>query len=1064
MRLCQLAIHQLPGVAPLTLNELAPGINFVTGPNAIGKSSIARALQAVLQDPQRLNAAPISVTATFEHDGQRWQVERSGGAINWQIDGRDVEPPPLPAAEALPCYWLSAESLLVPADADQAALHHRLRQVLAGGIDLGQVRQATFPQAEGYPKKDYGDLLEARQQRSHQEEDYRRLAAERDALPQRRQALEAARRAREDVRRVEAALALATAYDEEARTNAGLAAIPDGVKQLKGDEAQRLAALKEDLAAAEQTITEAQAQLTEQTRALERLGLGDHPPSQSVIQGWGHQLQTLREAEQEARRHQAEADRAAARENEALTDLAQTLPDLPRLTPAVVEDIEAALLQRSQQAAAGPATGSPLLTPGGLAGMGLGALAAGLLTLAGSWLDMATLMLVGGAAAMVAALLILVAARQVHRPGNPSAADDAARELLSRHGIRVEGLQGSGLGRLLRIARRLDDAREAVAEARAEHQHHAARADERRQALLSGLSDGVSAAAANLDPPDSDRLKAHIDDLAQRSQQAREIDQRRQRAEGDLQQARERRASIQAERDGLFQAIGLTPEDHQALETRLEWHARHEQLQQTLREQQVLIRERAQPLAADDDLQALAANGDVPALEARRDELAEQARQVDDRQAAIADLQVRLDQAGGDNALATALAREQTLEEQIRDRIANHLQQRLGEWLLDDVERAYRRQHEPALIADARDRFERFTAHQWSLTVDDQQTLAARDLQQNRERSLEELSAGTRTQLLLAARIAWARDLERTHVTLPLVLDEALSATDPQRFEAVVNNLAQLVDEESRQILFLTARPEEPVLWQQITGASPRLIDLQALRQQQTTPPAMVSVPARPAPPRPDGLNATQYAERLQVPAVDPRRDAGDVHLFHLLRDDLSTLHELLDHWGITTLGPAENWLASPAGQSMAHQHSWPVLLAGRIAMARAWLQLAAEGLGQPLDADTIARSDTQTRVMTGRINTVAKQHDWEAAPLIAALRNGAVKNLGKPRIDALESWLTDHGYLDPRPPLDAEALEHGVLGQLGHHYTPTEIRTLCHWLALASGRAGQPRETVQEQ
>jgi len=236
MRLCHLEIHQLPGVAPMTLDDLAPGINFVTGPNAIGKSSIARALQAVLQDPQRLDAAPISVTATFEQDGQRWQVERAGNALNWQTDGRDVEPPPLPAAEALPCYWLSAESLLVPADTDQAALHHRLRQVLAGGIDLGQVRQATFPHSEGFPQKDYGDLLEARQQRSRQEEDYRRLAAERDALPQRRQALEAARRARDEVGRVEGALTLAAAYKEEAGIKAKLAAIPDGAKQLKGDE------------------------------------------------------------------------------------------------------------------------------------------------------------------------------------------------------------------------------------------------------------------------------------------------------------------------------------------------------------------------------------------------------------------------------------------------------------------------------------------------------------------------------------------------------------------------------------------------------------------------------------------------------------------------------------------------------------------------------------------------------------------------------------------------------------------------------------------------------------
>ena len=46
MRLTRLKIQQLPGIDPgFELDKIDPGVNLVTGPNAIGKSSLIRALR-----------------------------------------------------------------------------------------------------------------------------------------------------------------------------------------------------------------------------------------------------------------------------------------------------------------------------------------------------------------------------------------------------------------------------------------------------------------------------------------------------------------------------------------------------------------------------------------------------------------------------------------------------------------------------------------------------------------------------------------------------------------------------------------------------------------------------------------------------------------------------------------------------------------------------------------------------------------------------------------------------------------------------------------------------------
>ncbi|MYH69210.1 MAG: AAA family ATPase, partial [Gammaproteobacteria bacterium] len=62
MRLKRLNIQALPGIEPgFAFEPPAAGVNIVTGPNAIGKSSLARALGYLLRDAQKSDPPALSL-------------------------------------------------------------------------------------------------------------------------------------------------------------------------------------------------------------------------------------------------------------------------------------------------------------------------------------------------------------------------------------------------------------------------------------------------------------------------------------------------------------------------------------------------------------------------------------------------------------------------------------------------------------------------------------------------------------------------------------------------------------------------------------------------------------------------------------------------------------------------------------------------------------------------------------------------------------------------------------------------------------------------------------------
>src|SRR5690606_27838985 len=176
-------------------------------------------------------------------------------------------------------------------------------------------------------------------------------------------------------------------------------------------------------------------------------------------------------------------------------------------------------------------------------------------------------------------------------------------------------------------------------------------------------------------------------------------------------------------------------------------------------------------------------------------------------------------------------------------------------FLLDAIEAEHRSEAQPPALARAAALFERFTHREFFLRFESEtgtrRRLAAAD-STGRLLGLDQLSTGTRAQLLIASRLAFALEAEdaagaapgggagdaldsaTNRLGLPFFLDEALTTSDPQRFAAVASAILDVAALEGRQFIYLSARSDDAELWQRAAAKHGSSISVVQLGSQGT--------------------------------------------------------------------------------------------------------------------------------------------------------------------------------------------------------------------------------------
>lgn len=1133
MKLERLRITHLPGMNQgVNLEDLDPGLNIITGPNASGKSSIVRALHYLVDSHSEPDQGALTLEAVFQVDSERVEVTRTGSQVVWQKHGQPMEPPALPETEFVHCYWLSMADLLEQGPTE-AAILDQLRRELAGGFDLDAVRRD--------PMLSVGPQHGRRQEQVLRERDkalrairqqYESLERQREELPALEEQIRGAERANQEAASIEQAMALLEAMRQRSEAETLLGRFPEAMGWVNGDEARRLQSLEEQLETLRNDHSVAEQARSRASQAMVDTGLADNAPAEEDLEACREHLEQAGQCAARLTEQQGTLDRARAREQQAVANLHPTADDQPSLEPkavaratrlaeqlrekrrrleelqseAGVEPPDETVIEAQRTMARELARWLRQLEPARFRHLLVGAgtaVAAALAATVSGFLEGAFVTL---ALALVAALGGGWSLWQLRGMGGE-------RRLARQRALEHE-LAPPDAWEPAAVAERLKSLETAIAEGQLQVER--ARLDEARQSDLASLRDSVSALEdekadlareVGFDPEvtaegvawfmnqaselvqaraqraevqnrmeglqeemerhlqqvvtvlgrhgahveaaaDIATVKSHFQALESRVMRLRESEKEHARARDEVARLGRQIDEARQALEDLYRGAGLEPGDRQSLIDYCNQLPQYRQARDEVRKAQVLEQDRRSRIEADAQLLELATSGEDTELQRRLTDARERASELETLRDRRSELRAQLDETGRNRDLERARLAAEQARDALTDAWHEAMVAEAGQFLLCDVAEEHRTEHQPAVLADARRRLARFTHNRYDLEVGENGRIEVRDTVQGLRQPPDHLSTGTRMQLFLAVRLAWTSVQEGGRESLPIFLDEALTTSDPERFDAIVHNLQSLVNDEGRQVIYLSAEPADVVRWERALGGPVHSLDLLAGQRVERRPEGE-QYPLAPVEPVPEpGARAPEdYAALLGVPPVEPVSDAGAIHVFHLLRDDLPMMHQLMERWRTCRLGELELLLDSNAGMHALTDGEQLNRLRARCRIARLWVELWVVGRGRRVDRNALEASGAVTESFIDAVTEQAGAVNGDAGALIQALRDRKVARFQQTKADELEEWFRDNGYIVDEAPLTPEQREQQTLWRAGDLAPPEEIQAVVSWL-----------------
>lgn len=1134
MILEKLIIRRLPGIeTPFETPTLSPGFNVIVGPNGIGKTSLRRAVAALLW-PETEPSSLVDVAATWRWGRQRWTAERLGKDVVWTRDGVTSDPPELPPREHAHCYTIAFEDLSED-NLDDAALVEWIVKQMAGGYDLGQVlAEPPFELGARHGQVARRELVRHRADLERAITRQRRLETRRDELPRLEQERDAALAAREEITRLERWIEGRRWSDQVAKIDQELASLPPELAQLRGDELDRVReeSLRLD------TLARQEQELARELEALDRSLSRRRPPTSDALREANEWLERHEELVARAADLGRERDKllaklggvAAPRENrfddaewvalEALLrrgdELRETesrlaseaalLADDDELdTPefaASVDQYEAAIRTLRRWLSTEPSRRAFLAgLPLSLAWIG------GCLSIEFAW---SPIVAAGALPALIGLARDLMVRPEVTRAELERRYEETGLPTPDRWTAGEVAEQLETLEAIWEGSR--DRQRQRTERERLEQRGRLARSEREewereRQRLGTHLGTGTSTSALGLwavarewvaAEEWRDELRAIESDLARVEDEAGRLGRQLARVLGstddesgstpswrvrlarakearddvDADEAR-RRALVERKRERevereertarvreLYARAGLERADELALARRIEALARYRELQQERHTLEWNARERREELERLDAPLPIDIASAERALESARERAARYAEWV----SRITELESEVARTAEEGELSRLLAQVD------RDRTRLDLQRdealfaASGAWLLEQAAAQHRQRSQPRVFRRASAMFGLFTRFRFELVLTEQGLgreptwFRARDTEVGTLHELGELSSGTRTQLLLAVRLAFALEADARHV-LPLFLDEVMSHSDPDRRLALADNLIQLVKVEERQIFYLTCQPNDAAQLEtllQRARIDSATVDLAALREVAAAPKwGRAMIPEPPRVPEPEDSTWEAFADAARVPPLDLPRGLDAQHVLYLAPSDLDLVRRLLS-LGLTHIGPARSLLASP-GVSVYLQEDERLRLERRLRLADVFVELWGEGRPARLDPERLDRLGVSDRYR-GALGEIASEVEWDAeqvAFVLAAREDERLKGLRSR--ETLIDRLREEGWVDDRPRLDRETLLARALARLApdveaDEYSADEVtESIGTWWQLAS-------------
>ncbi|MFB6346976.1 MAG: hypothetical protein ABEK50_14720 [bacterium] len=1136
-----ISVRRMPGVEPpgLTLEDFDSGINVIHGPNAAGKTTVARAFNALLW-PDRTAPDGAMVNGEFTFGESNWFVEYNAGRHRFERDGTPVDAPPLPAGDQIDRYNLALHDLLQE-ETTNSDFAEFIVQELSGGYDLsGAAESLGFkesPSGRGNSTRRVEDAVEElnddRKKMSELKDERRR----RRRLEQELSEVEEARRRLEYLEQLRDWYTAREDYREQKRL---LEELPDVMEDVSGDETETLEDLQSEINQLEQQEKQANDTLEEAEETVSMLDYPYEEDATSRLQELRSRHETLKDHERDIaslekeleavkKKRRAEAknlgddvtteqlDSLDRAQYDELSDLAREyesaknqLESFEKLKTLLTDDVNNDLPDPATLKSGCDALENWLSSTSGEEGQSTPEPAGNLPLLVGS-VAIAGLSVTAGALihigfyALLALPLILhwwaggfgtssattgpdeadarsVVRKQYERLELEPSPDEWTREavrstldelydrwaeatlnqLKQQDWARRRDDYGDLQDKKEEIDRRRDQFAEAYGfapeDARMLHQltnrlrrwqdahsevleieEFLEQRRSQKQDVLETLEEWnleETTEAAEV----ADRLKT----IETRIQTFNEAEREKEQARDSLDEVDQRLPELREKKAELFRSLDLEPGNETALREFCERHEAYRDRLQECNTAEGIMSDKHDDLTAMEHYRPDHEEWDRTRIDQEIEEVRTEAERYDEIKQEITEITTRIEEAKQSYEVEPALAEKQRALDALREQFEEDCEAMIGNVLCEYVQSVNTDRTMPAVFERARELFSRITSGNYKLVPPpmDEPAFRVKETRTGRSRSLNELSSGTRVQVLMAVRLAFVEQGE-DRGKLPIYMDETLANADDEKAHTIIESTQELA-RSGRQIFYFTAQGDEVAKWQAHDGDR-RVIDLSEHISRTITGSVEIPDPDDYGPetvstPSADGLSHEEYGEQLDVPPLDPRQPVGSVHLWYLV-EDTDCLEDLLSR-NLMFWGPLENLLDLNGPDVLGPDHAGAVDRIRELAAAvETFMENWQHGRNRRIDRSVLEETDAVSDNFIDDVAELAEDCDGDPEELVERLRDREVSGFMTNKMDELEHFLQDKNYIDRRESLDQNALRAAVISSLNETVfeNPTE-------------------------
>ena len=328
------------------------------------------------------------------------------------------------------------------------------------------------------------------------------------------------------------------------------------------------------------------------------------------------------------------------------------------------------------------------------------------------------------------------------------------------------------------------------------------------------------------------------------------------------------------------------------------------------------------------------------------------------------------------------------------------LKKRLAHSIIADLKDETEREHQPEVIRRSSTWLGRITHNRYSLNAG-KEDFRVFDHVEDRSLSLEELSSGTRIQVLFALRMGYLEILEEgSNTALPIFFDEIMANSDDARSLAIAEAIGSIAEE--RQVFYATAQTDEVVKLKSRTETPARVIDLEQLRSKEALERRPFTAPETvPEKEIPFEEDYHQYAKTLMIPQAGLFDPVESLSAWYLCLDS-AELHELLTR-NQDKAGTARTLDTHPP-------------LARRFLLLKEARSLALTGREKPLTQADLKDPDLAINRSTNyyeSIKAFVERTGATGSELLQAIaEKKEIKNISSDTLQTITEWLTRNGFL----------------------------------------------------